>query len=49
MFSSVQQEWERPNPDIDTDPGDIIIPSVPYDDNTSPDCDQPDDWEEDED
>ncbi len=48
MLSSIQQEWERPDPTIEPDPGDVIIPRVPFDDDNSPDPEETDQEDDDE-
>ena len=52
MPISEQLEWERPDPNSEPDPEEIIIPKVPHDDDVlsdSEDTDSDDDQERDED
>ena len=49
MPISEQLEWERPDPNIEPDPDEVIIPKVPHDDDVSTDIEDTDNDEEDED
>ncbi len=48
MPSSGPLEWERPNPDVEVDSDEIIIPRVPYDDDNPPDLEDTDNDDVDE-
>jgi len=51
MPISEQLEWERPDPNREPDPDEIIIPKVPHDDDVSTDSEDidSDDEQEEED
>ena len=49
MFNSEQQEWERPDPNIEPDSDEIFIPEIPWDDDNTPDTDDSDSEDNNED
>ena len=39
MTGSERSEWEQPDPNIEPDPDEIVIPKVPYEEDDSADSD----------
>lgn len=49
MFDIEPLEREQPDQDTDTDPGEVFIPSVPWDDDNPPESEDTDDEDNDKD
>ena len=47
MPGPINQEWERPDPNVEPDPDEVIIPSVPWDDDAPPDSEETNDEDRD--